>query len=99
MAVLVGAAHGQFEAVALVFVLLALETFALGRRDVSALVGFYLFPAPGVLFPRPLEADAALAAGRLWVLGVAATFAASALWLAFLLPGASAGLRATTEAT
>ena len=63
------------------------------------LVGFYLFLAPGVLFPRALDAEAALAAGRLWVLGVGATLATSAVWLLAVLRGAVTGLRARTEAT
>jgi hypothetical protein len=37
VAVLVGAAHGQFDAVPLLFLLLAVEEIARGRRDASAL--------------------------------------------------------------
>lgn len=62
------------------------------------LVGFYLFLAPGVLFPRPLEGDAALFAGRLWVLGVGSTLAASTAWLVAVVRGGSEDLRARTEA-
>jgi hypothetical protein len=63
------------------------------------LVGFYLFLAPGVLFPRPLEGDAARAFGLLWVLGVGATLAASLAWLVSVLRGGSEDFRARTEAT
>jgi hypothetical protein len=45
----------------------------------AALVGFYLFLAPGVLTPETLGGSAW--AGRLWVTGVGATLAASAAWL------------------
>jgi hypothetical protein len=51
----------------------------------AGLVGFYLFLAPGILAPSPLEGGAAAWAGRLWVLGAAATFVASAVWLITLL--------------
>jgi hypothetical protein len=64
------------------------------------LVGFYLFLAPGVLFPRPLDASAAAWAGRAWVFGVALTLAASLAWLAALLrAGGWPGLRAAIDAT
>jgi hypothetical protein len=56
----------------------------------AGLVGFYLFLAPGVLLPAPLEGGALAWAGRLWVLGAAATLAASAGWLAVLLRSAAA---------
>ena len=51
----------------------------------AGLVGFYLFLAPGVLLPQPLEGPAADWAGRLWVVGVGATLAVSAAWLGGLL--------------
>ena len=51
----------------------------------AGLVGFYLFLAPGVVLPAPLEGPALTWAGRLWLLGAAATLAASAAWLAVLL--------------
>jgi hypothetical protein len=57
---------------------------ALAAHAVAAtagLVGFYLFLAPGVLVPQPLEGAAAEWAGRLWVAGVGATLAVSAAWL------------------
>jgi hypothetical protein len=60
------------------------------------LVGFYLFLAPGVLWPGPLGAGAAERAGRLWVAGSCAVLVASVAWLATVL---AAGLRAATEAT
>ncbi len=47
----------------------------------AGLVGFYLFLAPGVLSPAPLEEGAAAWAGRLWLFGAAATLAASVAWL------------------
>jgi hypothetical protein len=56
----------------------------------AGLVGFYLFLAPGVLAPAPLPGPAAAWAGRLWVLGAAATLAVSAAWLARVLRAASA---------
>jgi hypothetical protein len=56
-----------------------LATHALAAT--AGLVGFYLFLAPGVLVPGPLEGAAAQWAGRLWVAGVGATLAASAAWL------------------
>jgi hypothetical protein len=49
-----------------------------------ALLGFYPFLAPGILWPGPLTGRAALF-GRLWVLGTAATLAAAAFWLASAL--------------
>jgi hypothetical protein len=51
----------------------------------GGLVGFYLFLAPGVLLPAPLEGTAAVWAGRLWVAGVFATLTVSAAWLAGVL--------------
>ncbi len=51
----------------------------------AGLVGFYLFLAPGVLLPQPLEGPATDWAGRLWVVGVGATLAVSAAWLSGLL--------------
>ena len=51
----------------------------------TALVGFYLFLAPGVLLPEPLEGTAATWAGRLWVAGVFATLTVSGAWLAGVL--------------
>ena len=56
----------------------------------AGLVGFYLFLAPGVLVPAPLEGKALAWAGRLWVLGAAATLAAAAAWLVRLLRRAAA---------
>jgi hypothetical protein len=64
----------------------------------AALVGFYLFLAPGVLWPAPLEDTAARRAGLLWVAGTLATLAASAAWLRAALRGETA-LRAATDAT
>lgn len=51
----------------------------------AGLVGFYLFLAPGVLLPAPLEGRALAWAGRLWVFGAASTLAASAAWLRVVL--------------
>ena len=51
----------------------------------AGLVGFYLFLAPGVLVPRPLDETALVWAGRLWVVGVGATFVVCAIWLAGLV--------------
>ena len=64
----------------------------------AGLVGFYLFLAPGVLAPGPLEADGALRAGRLWVFGAAATLAVCFAWLATLLREGREGFRAATDA-
>ena len=62
----------------------------------AGLVGFYLFLAPGVLVPGPLEGDALARAGHLWVAGAAAALLVSLAWLvATLREGA---LRATTDA-
>jgi hypothetical protein len=47
----------------------------------AGLVGFYLFLAPGALVPGPLEGDALVRAGRLWVAGSAATLLVSFAWL------------------
>jgi hypothetical protein len=61
---------------------------ALGAHALAAtagLVGFYLFLAPGVLLPRPLDGPSLEWAGRLWVVGTGATLAASAVWLGGLL--------------
>jgi hypothetical protein len=63
------------------------------------LAGFYFFLAPGVLFPRPLEGVAALAAGRVWVFGVGTTLVASCVWLVAVLRAGSDDLLARTEAT
>ncbi len=46
----------------------------------AGLVGFYLFLAPGVLVAAPLSAWASVWAGRLWVAGVGATWAATLAW-------------------
>jgi len=65
----------------------------------AGLVGFYLFLAPGVLWPEPLGGVALERAGRLWVLGLAATLGASAAWLVATLREGREGLRAATDAT
>ena len=65
----------------------------------AGLAGFYLFLAPGVLWPAPLEADTALRAGRLWLFGAATTFAVSFAWLVGVLREGREGLRAATDAT
>jgi uncharacterized membrane protein len=51
----------------------------------AALVGFYLFLAPGVLLPDPLGGTTADWAGRVWVAGVFATLVVSGAWLAGVL--------------
>jgi len=51
----------------------------------AGLVGFYLFLAPGVLVPQPLDGTALVWAGRLWVGGVGATLVVCAVWLAGLV--------------
>ncbi len=69
---------------------------ALAAHAVAAtagLVGFYLFLAPGVLVPRPLDGAALVWAGRLWVAGVGATFVVCAIWLAGLVREGLAPLR------
>jgi hypothetical protein len=66
----------------------------------AALVGFYLFLAPGVLWPRPLEGAPLAWAGRLWLFGAAATLGVCAAWfLALLREAPVTGRRATTDAT
>jgi hypothetical protein len=66
----------------------------------AGLVGFYLFLAPGTLREAPLDGEAALRAGRLWLGGSAATLAASVLWLLAVLRRArESGLRAATDAS
>lgn len=57
------------------------------------LAGFYLFLAPGVLTRAALEAEPLAWAGRLWLLGAAATLAASLGWLASALRAPAAPLR------
>ena len=47
----------------------------------TGLLGFYLFLAPGVLFDGTPGPAALAWAGRLWLLGCAATLAASLAWL------------------
>ncbi len=64
----------------------------------AGLVGFYLFLAPGVLAPAPLEGDAAVRAGRLWLFGAAATFAVSFAWLVTVIREGREGFRAATDA-
>jgi hypothetical protein len=54
------------------------------------LVGFYLFLAPGVLLPGPLEGEARALAGAAWVAGAAATLAVQAAWLVVVLRDRSA---------
>ena len=54
----------------------------------AGLAGFYLFLAPGVLTATPLEGPALAWSGRAWLLGAAATLAASGTWLVGLLRGA-----------
>jgi hypothetical protein len=71
---------------------------AYGTAATAALAGFYLFLAPGVLWPRALDPSALLWAGRLWLAGVAATLGASLFWLAAILREGQP-LRAATEAT
>jgi hypothetical protein len=46
-----------------------------------ALLGFYPFLAPGVLFPRGAAPMARAAFGALWVVGAASVLLASAAWL------------------
>jgi hypothetical protein len=68
----------------------------------AGLVGFYLFLAPGVLLPARLEGGAATWAGRLWLVGAAATLVVCAgWWFALLRAGhgrGARGLRAATDA-
>ena len=66
----------------------------------AGLVGFYLFLAPGVLRPGPLEEGAVRWAGSLWLAGALATLAASLAWLvAVLRDGWEKRLRAATDAS
>ena len=48
----------------------------------AALVGFYVFLAPGVLWPAALAGDSLGVTGRLWLLGSATTLAVQLVWLA-----------------
>ena len=66
-----------------------------GAAASLALVGFYLFLAPGVLSPNPLEGRALAFAGGLWVVGTAATLAVAAVWLGSALREGKAALRAS----
>jgi len=50
----------------------------------AALVGFYLFLAPGVLTPADAPLMSAAAAERLWAIGTVALWLTSAAWLADL---------------
>jgi hypothetical protein len=59
----------------------------------AGLAGFYLFLAPGVLADATLGPGALAWAGRLWVLGSAATLAASLAWLAAALAARHPGHR------
>jgi hypothetical protein len=84
-----------------------------GLAATAGLVGFYLFLAPGVLWPVPLEGESLTWAGRLWVAGTGATLVASAAWLGGVLregrdatrarptggPAADQRFRAATDAT
>jgi len=88
VAILVGAFHGQFDAVALLFVLLALFAFDAGRRDASALalaaaIGLKSFPV--LLLPVFLLSPGMPAPAR-------ARFAALALFpvVVLLVPYAAA---------
>jgi hypothetical protein len=56
----------------------------------AGLVGFYLFLAPGLLWPAPLDGSTHAWAGRLWVLGAAATLAVSGAWLVSVVRAAAA---------
>jgi hypothetical protein len=56
-----------------------------GAAATAGLVGFYLFLAPGVLWPRPLGGESLTWAGRLWVVGTGAALVASAVWLGGVL--------------
>jgi hypothetical protein len=60
------------------------EFFVYGLVATLALLGFYPFLAPGVLFPRGALALRA-AGGTLWVVGTASVLLASAAWLAATL--------------
>ena len=64
----------------------------------AALLGFYLFLAPGVLVPAPFEGEAALRAGRLWLFGAAATLGVSFAWLVGILREGRERFRAATDA-
>ena len=50
-----------------------------------ALVGFYVFLAPGVLYPADRQWLPPSAAGTLWVAGVGATWAITLVWLTALV--------------
>jgi hypothetical protein len=80
---------------------LAGPMFALHAAAATAgLVGFYLFLAPGTLLPALLAGAAAVLAGRLWLVGAAATLAASGFWLVTVVrEGRDSGLRAATDAS
>jgi hypothetical protein len=56
----------------------------------AALLGFYPFLAPGVLFPRGALPVGRAAFGALWVVGTASVLMASAVWLVSLLRRGSA---------
>jgi hypothetical protein len=71
--------------------------FAYSAAATIGLAGFYLFLAPGVLWPRALDPAAVAWAGRFWLAGAAATLGASFCWLLATLREGHR-LRAATDA-
>ena len=58
----------------------------------AALVGFYVFLAPGVLWPAALAGDSLGLAGRLWLFGSATALAVTVAWLGSVLREAKTSL-------
>jgi hypothetical protein len=86
--VLYGALSAQYLLWVVPLAALAADAFlvAYSAAATAALVGFYAFLQPAVLQGEPpLVAYAPAAAGRVWVLGVAALLAVSVAWLARLI--------------
>jgi hypothetical protein len=61
----------------------------------AALLGFYVFLAPGVLWPATLGGDSLGIAGRVWLFGSATTLAVVAAWLGGVLREAKTSLHGT----
>ena len=72
------------------------DRFAAVHAIVStmALVGFYSFLAPGVLYPGPAAVLARPQAGALWVVGTGSVLLASAVWLGDVVARGRARARA-----
>jgi len=86
-AVLYGLQSAQYLLWVVPFALLCPRALAAAHAAAATigLVGFYLFLAPGVLHPRPLDGQAHALAGVAWLVGAAATLAVCTVWLGRVL--------------